>query len=171
MRIQLGKKTVEISAEELYARIVNYKQVLVDIGTGDGQFVYRWAVSHPETFCIGLDAVAENMREVSARTLKKPARGGLSNALFVVASVELLPAELSDIADVVTINFPWGSLLRALVTPEPEILRAIAGMAKRGTKLKVLLNYSVFKDQDYIKRMGLSTYKFLVHLVGLSGMR
>lgn len=154
MRIQLGKKTLEISAEELYARIINYKQVLVDVGTGDGQFVYRWAVSHPDIFCIGLDAVAENMREVSARTLKKPARGGLSNALFVVASAELLPAELSDIADVVTINFPWGSLLRALVTPQPEILRAIASMAKRGTKLIVLLNYSVFKDQDYIKRMG-----------------
>lgn len=154
MRIQLGKKTVEISAEETQAKIANYKEVLIDLGTGDGQFVYRWAASHPQTFCIGLDAVAENMRDASARTLKKPARGGLPNALFVVASAELLPAELSGIADVITINFPWGSLLKALISPEPEILRAIAGLAKCGAKLIILLNYTVFKDQDYVKRMG-----------------
>ncbi|HKX26353.1 MAG TPA: class I SAM-dependent methyltransferase [Blastocatellia bacterium] len=155
MRIRLGKKTAQWGLEELQARMVNYREVMIDLGTGDGQFVYRHAAAHPDSFCIGLDAVGENMQEASSRTLRKPARGGLPNALFVVAGVESLPDELSGLADLITVNFPWGSLLKALVAPEPEILQSVARLAKPGARFIALLNYSVFKDPDYVERLGL----------------
>jgi|SRR5262245_3330380 len=155
MQIQLGKKTLEFSADELRERINGYEHVLIDIGTGDGLFVYRWAAAHTDTFCIGMDAAALNMREVSAKTIRKPARGGLPNALFVVASLERLPPELEGLADMITINFPWGALLKALVTPDVQSLKAIAGLAQSNARLVALINYSVFKDQEYATRIGL----------------
>jgi 16S rRNA (adenine(1408)-N(1))-methyltransferase len=158
MRIQLGKKTAEWGARELNDRMADYQQILIDLGTGDGQFVYRQAAANPGLFCIGLDAVGENMREASARTLRKPARGGLPNAVFVIASVESLPAELTGLADLITVNFPWGSLLKAFASPDPEILAAVARLAKPGARLVALLNYSVFRDQNYVQRLGLPEF-------------
>ncbi|MGH9825164.1 MAG: class I SAM-dependent methyltransferase, partial [Blastocatellia bacterium] len=104
MRVQRGKKTVEMNREELHAASADYAGVLLDIGTGDGKFVYRGAVEHPDTFCIGLDAIGENMREVSGKATRKAARGGVPNALFIVESVESLPGELRGLADTITIN-------------------------------------------------------------------
>lgn len=75
--------------------------------------------------------------------------------MFVIASVENLPPELSGIADTVTVNFPWGSLLKALVECDADILKAIARLARPGARFVALLNYSVFKDQDYADRIGL----------------
>ena len=155
MQIQLGKKTLELSADELRVRINGFKHVLIDIGTGDGLFIYRWAAAHKDTFCIGIDAVAANMRDVSAKTIRKPARGGLPNALFVVGSLEHLPRELEGLAHTITINFPWGSLLKALVTPDVGSLKAIAGLAQTNARFAVLINYSVFTDLDYAMRIGL----------------
>lgn len=155
MRIQVGKKTQDVSSDELKGRMDAYQKVLIDIGTGDGLFVYRWAAENPDVFCIGVDAVGENMREASSKSLKKPARGGRPNTLFVVASVESLPVELNDTADTITVNFPWGSLLKALVLPEAQILKGVARLAKPRARFVALLNYSVFKDQDYSDRIGL----------------
>lgn len=155
MQIQIGKKTLEISAIELRERINGCKHVLIDIGTGDGLFVYRWAATHANTYCIGIDAAALNMRNVSAKTIRKPAKGGLPNALFIVAGLERLPAEIQGLADTITINFPWGTLLKALVTPDVQSLKAIACLAQADARLIVLINYSVFQDQDYATRIGL----------------
>jgi 16S rRNA (adenine(1408)-N(1))-methyltransferase len=58
--------------------------------------------------------MAENSRK-AACSLRK---GGVPNALFGVASVEHLPNELRHIAHNITINYPWGSLLRAIVAPD-----------------------------------------------------
>ena len=40
--------------------------------------------------------------------------GPLPNLLLVIAAVESLPAELTALADEVTVYFPWGSLLEAI---------------------------------------------------------
>jgi hypothetical protein len=46
------------------------------------------------------------MAEASRRAAAKPGRGGLSNALFVVSAVEVLPGELNGAADLITAHFP-----------------------------------------------------------------
>ena len=52
------------------------------------------------------------MAESSLRAARAARKGGLENALFVVAAAERPPAELTAIAAEVTIQLPWGSLLR-----------------------------------------------------------
>lgn len=155
MRVRRSKKTVEMSDEELRAVAGQYDEVLLDLGTGDGRFVHQHARAHPRTLCIGVDPVGEAMQEMSSRAQRKPMRGGASNALFVVAAIEDLPAGLVGVADVVTINYPWGSLLRGLVDPNPDSLRRLRELLRPGARLILLLNYSVFEDPEYVGRLGL----------------
>lgn len=65
----------------------------------------------------------------------------MTNALFLVASVESLPEELCSIADHVTVHFPWGSLLRAVISPEVAALGNVAGICRPGASLEVVLSY------------------------------
>ena len=89
---------------------------------------------------IGVDADVASMRETSRRAARAPKKGGLPNALFVVASVEALPDELHAIADEVRVTFPWGSLLRGVVGEDPAVLAGIALVAKRGAEVRALLS-------------------------------
>jgi 16S rRNA (adenine(1408)-N(1))-methyltransferase len=155
MIVQLGKSTLEWTRADVAAKVSAHTRTLIDVGTGDGRFVYRWAGAHPETCCIGVEPVGERMREVSHRASRKPARGGRANALFVVASVQALPEELTGLADTLSINFPWASLLSALVLPEPPVLVALRRLARAGCELIALLNQSVFDDRPYAARLGL----------------
>jgi len=67
-------------------------------------------------------------------------RRRVPNALFVVAAIEQLPSELDRRADVVTVNFPWGSLLRGLVRADDAVLGPLARLAKCGAPLHALLS-------------------------------
>lgn len=95
------------------------------------------------------------MRKISQKTKAKPERGGVSNALFVWASIKDLPPELYGIASEITINYPWGSLLHALVEPNSVILKNIAQLAHPEASLRILINISVFEDQAYCQKLGL----------------
>ena len=154
MKIQLGKKAGILTAEELQARIGPYPEALIDLGTGDGSYVYRFARENPSCFCIGLDPVAENLASFSAKALKKPARGGVPNALYVIASVERLPRELAGVASLITCNYPWGSLLVALTRPVPEVLGDIAALGRASARFSILLNASIYADPAYCQRQG-----------------
>ncbi|EYF04303.1 class I SAM-dependent methyltransferase [Chondromyces apiculatus] len=155
MRAQIGKTLVDLGPAELRARLEGHAHVLIDVGTGDGRFVYRWASANPDTLCIGIDAVGERMREVSHRASRKPARGGRPNALFIVASAQALPEELDGLADTLTINYPWSSLFTALVLPDPEVLAGLRRLVRPGAELVTLLNQSVLDDRPYAERLGL----------------
>jgi 16S rRNA (adenine(1408)-N(1))-methyltransferase len=111
----------------------------VDLGTGDGRFVLATAASNPDRLVVGLDPVASAMAEASRRAALPARRGGLPNAMFVVAAAEALPAELAGIAARVTINLPWGSLLRAALALEPAGAAGIAGLLAPGGVVEVLL--------------------------------
>jgi len=60
------------------------------------------------------------------------------NAVFVVAAAEQLPEDLAHVADRVTVQFPWGSLLRGLVSGSDDILGPIATAAIGGAMLTAL---------------------------------
>lgn len=109
----------------------------------------------PDALCIGIDACRDGLMEASARAAKKPEKGGVSNALFVACAVERLPEALCDIADVVTLNYPWGSLLQALVNPDVNVLTKIARLAKPSSELRILLNWSVLENHAYAQTLGL----------------
>jgi 16S rRNA (adenine(1408)-N(1))-methyltransferase len=141
METVLGRKTEEIGAAALRARIAPRQGVLVDLGTGSGRFAYEVARHRPDLFCIGVDAVAENLREYSTKALRKPARGGLENVVFVRAAVESLPVELNGVGTHVTVNLPWGSLLGGIIHARPAIMASMRRVAVPGGVLELLLTY------------------------------
>jgi 16S rRNA (adenine(1408)-N(1))-methyltransferase len=85
---------------------------------------------------------------------RKAMRQKLGNLLFVQAAAENLPPELAGQADKITVNYPWGSLLKAVATPDVAVLSAIARLGKDGAAVTMLVNMSVFDDPTYCAKMG-----------------
>jgi 16S rRNA (adenine(1408)-N(1))-methyltransferase len=107
--------------------------------------------------CIGIDASAEALRETSFRASRKAPRGGVPNARFVRAAAERLPAAVWGIADEIYILMPWGSLLRAVLGREAQILRGIARAGKPGALVHVRVNASILRDERLAATIGLHT--------------
>ena len=128
---------------------------MIDIGTGDGLFVYQCARRNPKKFYIGVDANARPLEKVSEKIHRKPAKGGLANVLFIQAAVEDLPTELDGIADEVHIHFPWGSLLRAVAAGERETLHNVRRVCAPEALLEVVIGIDPERDHSEIERLGL----------------
>ncbi len=80
------------------------------------------------------------MAELSRRAARPARNGGLPNALFVLAAAEALPVELASLADLVTVQFPWGSLLRGVLGGDDlRVGAGIAGLLKPSGTLDLLL--------------------------------
>ena len=91
----------------------------LDLGTGDGRAVLAAAAERPDTLVIGIDA--------------------LRNALFVVAPrPSSSPSPLHGRVDSMTINFPWGSLLRGLLGHDDDVLAGVAKLLAPGANATVL---------------------------------
>ena len=131
------------------------REVVVDLGTGDGRFVLRLARARPDALVIGLDALAEPMEASASRAGRKPARGGAENVLFVACDALDPPDALAGRASLVTVNYPWGSLLRAVGEPDVGALRAVAGLLRPGGRIVALLNASAAEDRGYAERLEL----------------
>jgi 16S rRNA (adenine(1408)-N(1))-methyltransferase len=129
--------------------------VVVDIGTGDGRFVYRSAQANPRKFYIGIDANAAPLAKISMKATRKPAKGGLANVLFVQAAIEDLPEELNGSADEIHIHFPWGSLLRAVADGDREALASLKRIAAPECVLEIIIGIDETRDRTEIERLGL----------------
>lgn len=129
--------------------------IIIDIGTGDGKFVYELAKNNPDKFVIGIDASHAGLIEKSQKIYKKKSKGGLLNALFVLAPVEDLPDEINGIANQIFINFPWGSLLAGLVKVDEITWSEIKKLCKEGTIIDLIFGYDPIQDAKEIKRLGL----------------
>lgn len=84
---------------------------------------------------IGLDASLAGLGAGFERARQRR----LTNTLFAVATAEEPPAELLASADELVIQFPWGSLLDAVVTPG-DVLRGIAALLAPGGRLTLSLS-------------------------------
>ncbi len=141
-----GKRASVIEAATLAARIAGYGDILIDIGTGDGRYAQTVARQCPSSFAIGVDACRENLRGVA----RNPPR----NALFVIANALTLPRELRGLATRVTINFPWGSLLAALLDGDPAFFRGLVMLAQPGATLEIRLNQGALAEAGYALEAG-----------------
>jgi 16S rRNA (adenine(1408)-N(1))-methyltransferase len=101
------------------------------------------ATREPRTLVLGLDASAAAMAEASRRAAGPARKGGLPNAAFVLAAAEAMPDELSGAAQLVTVQFPWGSLLRGCVGGDADVAAEIIGLLAPGGTLQLLLAPSV----------------------------
>lgn len=111
----------------------------IDVGTGDGRAVLAAAAREPTTLAVGIDASAPAMAEASRRAAGPTRKGGLPNALYVVAAAEALPAELSGRASLVTVLFPWGSLLRGCLGLDDAVATGLAGLVAPAGVLELIV--------------------------------
>jgi 16S rRNA (adenine(1408)-N(1))-methyltransferase len=142
-----GKTSAEIDVDRLAADAAGYDEVLIDVGTGDGRYVLHVARTSPTWFAVGVDACRDNLRKAS--------RKAPPNALYVIANALVLPKEeLGGIASKVTINFPWGSLLTALLDGEPMLLKGLLAISRPGAMLEVRLNAGALAEAGYTLESG-----------------
>lgn len=123
------------------------RHVVIDVGTGDGRWLFRLARARPEWVCIGIDANLDPARHVARRARRPPARGGAPNLIFVRERAEALPGSLRGMAAEVYVQYPWGGLLRAVTGGDPATLARIAGLLRPGGRLRVLVNVSVLHGE------------------------
>jgi 16S rRNA (adenine(1408)-N(1))-methyltransferase len=148
MRILHGKQVIEAAADWRGRLDASARPVVVDLGAGDGRYAYECARRDAEALYIAVDPDAATLAEYAYRASRKPARGGVENAVFVVAAVEDLPAELHSLANRVRINFPWGSLLRGLLEPNAGILHAVASLLKPEGEVEIVMSYDPEHDPN-----------------------
>jgi 16S rRNA (adenine(1408)-N(1))-methyltransferase len=153
----------------LRVRAAAAARVILDIGAGDGRWIYRLARSRPDWLCVAVDANPGGLRDASRKAGRKPSRGGAVNAWFLRASAEALPSALAGLADEIHIHLPWGSLLRGLLDPQPAFLAGIARLGKPGAVLSVRVNRSVLDDPLTRRRLGLRGAGHEITESGLAG--
>jgi 16S rRNA (adenine(1408)-N(1))-methyltransferase len=127
----------------------------VDVGTGDGLFVYKSAQRDPRTFFIGIDANRRPLEKISEKIHRRPEKGGLSNVLFVQASVEDLPADLDAIASEVFVQFPWGSLLRGVARGDETVLGNLRRLCLPNARLHITIGIEPQRDRREWDRLEL----------------
>jgi 16S rRNA (adenine(1408)-N(1))-methyltransferase len=106
-------------------------------------------------FYIGIDANAKPLEKPSMKATRKPAKGGLPNAMFVQAAVEDLPGELEGVANEIQIHFPWGSLLRAVAYGDEKILAGLRRICAEGSVLKIIIGIDEERDRAEVARLGI----------------
>jgi 16S rRNA (adenine(1408)-N(1))-methyltransferase len=112
--------------------------VAVDLGTGDGRRVLATAAQQPDTLAVGVDANAAAMADSSRRAWR--GRAALPNALFAVAAAERPPKALHGLAGSLTVNFPWGSLLRGILGEDDAVLAGVSRLMAPGAEGAVMLS-------------------------------
>ncbi|MCG2784589.1 MAG: class I SAM-dependent methyltransferase [Anaerolineae bacterium] len=141
-----GKTPLQLTTDEFSRRVAGYKNIWLDLGTGDGRFVRHMSTQNREDFFIGLDACRENLREHS--------RDCPANALYLIASAQSLPAGLDGLAAQITINFPWGSLLHGLLDGDLALLDGLARVARPNAELTIRLNGGALAEAGWALEAG-----------------
>ena len=132
----------------------------IDAGTGDGRGVLATAAREPATLVFGLDANAASMRVASRRAARPARKGGLPNAAFVLAAAETSPVELGATADLVTVHFPWGSLLRGVVGGDARVAAGLASLVRSGGAIALLV---APMERDGLERIPTSSAGLAAH--------
>ena len=157
-RIQ-GRRCLELDMPALVQRARVSSCTLLDLGAGDGRFVAQVAHAYPDSLAIGIDACRENLIEHSRRAPE--------NAIFLVANALALPAELTGIATRLTINFPWGSLLTALLD-DPMFCARLVSLIRPGATLEVAVNGGALAEAGWALEAGAAHMQSNLRAVGFA---
>lgn len=147
-----GSKTLEINKQEFIEISHKYTKLLVDIGTGDGRYVYKNAILNPQNLYIGIDPNQKQLETYS----KKANKNKVENCIFIIGSIEIPIPELYKSADEISIIFPWGTLLKAIATRETHLLKNIRDMLKDHGKLVIIFGYEKDFEPTEYERLALT---------------
>jgi len=127
-----------LPGNELHRWASGYARLHVDLGTGDGAFAIRLARTTANLGVIGIDTCLDHLHG-SHRRLPP-------NVRFIQANALDWPVEDIPRMHVVTINFPYGSLLRELVIPERRLLSRLTRRLKAGGRIEIRINARAVAD-------------------------
>jgi hypothetical protein len=89
---------------------------------------------------LGIDADARAPAEASRRVARRARSEDDRRAWFVAAGAEALPAGLTNLADLVTVRFPWGSLLRGVLGADMGVAASVGRLVAPGGRLEITLS-------------------------------
>lgn len=111
-----------------------FNRVHIDLGTGDGAYAIGLARNDPGVAVIAADT---NLDHLHGSARRRP-----GNVRFVTLDALGWPLGLLPVANAVTVNFPYGSLLRGLVEADPALITRLDALLGRGSRLDVRVNAS-----------------------------
>jgi len=117
--------------------------------------VYRSALQDPTHLYIGIDPNRRPLEKISEKIYRKPAKGGAPNAIYLLASAENLPEELNGIGDEVFVLFPWGTLLRYVLTCDEAVISGMKRVSKSGASVQIVFSVDPESDQSEMRRLEL----------------
>lgn len=142
MKILNGKSIEDFDCHAFKQKIKKYTSVVIDIGTGEGEFIYKEARRNPEIMYIGLDSCADSMTHFSVKICKKPEKGGLNNVIYVVDDANTVSDDLAGAAEKIFIHLPWGSLRDGIIKGEQPLLENLTKVSRRSATLEIMIAYS-----------------------------
>ena len=151
MLIVKGNKQLELNKEEYLEIVSRHEKVVLDMGTGDGRYVFKKAMENPNVLYLGIDPSAKQLKIYSKKALRK----NLQNALFIISSIELLPEELVRSVDEILIILPWGTLLQYLVSAKDSDLKKLTRLYRGAGSLHLILGYSLESEPSETERLEL----------------
>lgn len=158
MEYMLGRQRRVMGQADLATRAAAYPYRWIDLGTGDGRYVQHIAATLPRWLIVGVDACREPLRERS--------RAGAANTLYVIANALDLPRELDGLANRVSINFPWGSLLEGLVEGDRRLLEGLGRISQPEALLELRLNGGALSDLGLSADEGAARVRALLATTG-----
>lgn len=117
---------------DLAAWASRYTRLHVDLGTGDGRFAIHLARQQPELCVIGIDTCLDHLHG-SPRRLPANLRFARLDARDAGIGAGLAGTSVS-------VNFPYGSLLRGLVDADPTLLNRLDHLLGRRGQVQIRVN-------------------------------
>jgi len=122
---------------------------ILDIGTGDGRFIYKSAAIHKNNLYIGIEP-SVNFKEYQREINRKK----LTNATLINASIESFEAK-DSFFDQIFIHLPWGALLKYVVTVDEEIFKKLSKMLKPKGTIEIIFGYDPNLEKSETERLNL----------------
>jgi len=122
---------------------------ILDIGTGDGRFIYKSAVLNPKNLYIGIEPSVnfkEYQREIN--------RNKLTNATLINSSIENFESA-DNFFNKIFIHLPWGVLLKYVVNVDKSIFKKLTKMLKRDGEIEIVFGYDPKLEKSETQRLEL----------------
>lgn len=145
---------------DLWRWTAQYDRLHVDLGTGDGRFALTLARQNPTTGVIGLDTILDHLRGSGRRYP--------GNVRFVQLDALDWPLGSIPTVQTITINFPYGSLLRGLTEGDKRLITRLDALLGSGSRLEIRVNETALVATGIDSTCASETViKALGHLDGL----
>lgn len=127
----------------------------LDLGAGDGRYAAALAKADPATLHVAVEPNHASMVEASRAAMRgSPAA---PNPVFLLGAWGNLPGPLTA-ASRITVLFPWGSLLQAVATANPELVERLRAVAAPDARIEIVTAIEPATDRSELRRLGLDRF-------------